>query len=297
MQTSPFPSFIEGNVFPVARLSAECFKERKAGSGQTLTGLRKWRGRKPLILIRATLLGHLMARSNDPARDLDVFLRVLTMNEDGRKRRQKKKVDWRTMQGKTYTQKIKAAFRPEEIEGPSPESWAVINAHLGTTAANLVELFQQLSIKRFGEICGVGDCFCDGGSTPFEAARLGLNAHATDLNPSACLLTWGALNSIGGGPEKVAEVKAEQERIYKKSKPKAPSGAAISPKKAGRPSITFTASKVEFPDGWKVPLAPSWVIGQKTKTSARLVPRPSAKRFDFEIVSGVKSMVDGIGRI
>jgi putative DNA methylase len=32
-----------------------------AGSSQTLTGLGKWWGRKPLVLVRATLLGLLAA--------------------------------------------------------------------------------------------------------------------------------------------------------------------------------------------------------------------------------------------
>src|SRR5690606_29818072 len=44
-------AFIEVQ-FPVAKLSAESYKERKAGAGQTLTGLGKWWGRKPLVLVR-----------------------------------------------------------------------------------------------------------------------------------------------------------------------------------------------------------------------------------------------------
>lgn len=50
------PTFIE-TQFPIARLSAESYKERRAGAGQTLTGLGKWWGRKPLILVRASILG------------------------------------------------------------------------------------------------------------------------------------------------------------------------------------------------------------------------------------------------
>ena len=47
------PSFIE-RQFPVGRLSAEAYKERKAGAGQTLTALGSyWKGRKPLVLVRA----------------------------------------------------------------------------------------------------------------------------------------------------------------------------------------------------------------------------------------------------
>jgi adenine-specific DNA methylase len=76
------PAFIE-TQFPIARLSAEAYKERKAVSGQTLTGLGKWWGRKPLILVRASILGMLMPASADPKKDRDIFLKILTMDDDG----------------------------------------------------------------------------------------------------------------------------------------------------------------------------------------------------------------------
>ncbi|MGH8611447.1 MAG: DUF1156 domain-containing protein, partial [Gammaproteobacteria bacterium] len=47
------PSLIE-RLLPAQKLSAEAQKERKAGAGQTLTALGSyWKGRKPLILVRA----------------------------------------------------------------------------------------------------------------------------------------------------------------------------------------------------------------------------------------------------
>lgn len=58
-------AFIE-TQFPIARLSAESYKEPKGVSGQTLTGLGKWWGRKPLILVRGSILGILMPASEDP---------------------------------------------------------------------------------------------------------------------------------------------------------------------------------------------------------------------------------------
>ena len=42
---------------------------------------------------------------------------------------------------------------------------------------------------------------------PFEAARIGCDVYASDLNPVAALLTWAALNIVGGGKEIVEEVK------------------------------------------------------------------------------------------
>ena len=81
-------AFIE-TQFPIARLSAESYKERKAVSGQTLTGLGKWWGRKPLILVRACILGMLMPTSNDPKKDREIFLKILTMDDEGTWKRQK----------------------------------------------------------------------------------------------------------------------------------------------------------------------------------------------------------------
>lgn len=76
------PQFIE-TQFPIARLSAEAYKERKAVSGQTLTGLGKWWGRKPLILVRAAIIGMLMPASNDAKKDREIFLKILTMDDEG----------------------------------------------------------------------------------------------------------------------------------------------------------------------------------------------------------------------
>lgn len=81
------PSFIEAE-FPVGRLSAEAYKERKSVAGQTLTTLGSyWKGRKPLILVRAVVLGCLMPTSNNPAADLEVFLKLMAMDDAAFSRR------------------------------------------------------------------------------------------------------------------------------------------------------------------------------------------------------------------
>src|SRR6266568_762032 len=75
------PSFIE-TQFPVGRLSAEAYKERKAGAGQTLTALGSyWKGRKPLILVRAVVFGALLPAREDAAADLDIFLKLMAMDD------------------------------------------------------------------------------------------------------------------------------------------------------------------------------------------------------------------------
>lgn len=86
MSLAPFslkdaPSLIE-TVFPVGRISAEAYKERKAVQSQTLTGLGSyWKGRKPLILCRAVTLGCLLPATDNPAADLDAFLSLLAIDD------------------------------------------------------------------------------------------------------------------------------------------------------------------------------------------------------------------------
>ena len=67
------PALIE-RLLPVQKLSAEAYKEQMANVGKTLTALGSyWKGRKPLILNKACILGCLLPATNDPARDLEVF--------------------------------------------------------------------------------------------------------------------------------------------------------------------------------------------------------------------------------
>ncbi len=57
--------FIE-TQFPVSKMSMESYKERKANYSQTLTGLGKWWGRKPLVLCRSAILGLLLPSIDNP---------------------------------------------------------------------------------------------------------------------------------------------------------------------------------------------------------------------------------------
>ncbi len=83
--------FIE-EQFPVSKISKESYKERKAGASQTLTSLGKWWGRKPLILVRAAIFGMLMPVSDDPRRDRDIFLKIMTMDDEGLWNRRSKSI-------------------------------------------------------------------------------------------------------------------------------------------------------------------------------------------------------------
>lgn len=56
---------------------------RLAGAGQTLTPLGAyWKGRKPLILNKACILGCLLPASDDIKRDLEIFEKLMAMDDE-----------------------------------------------------------------------------------------------------------------------------------------------------------------------------------------------------------------------
>ena len=322
------PCFIETQL-PVSRLSKESYKERKANYSQTLTGLGKWWGRKPLVMVRAILLGLLMPASADPRKDRDAFLALMTMDEEGlwrRKRRAiplrevfrrlspRERIEWfgaeadadrpRLRKGMkaadrtrlqrlvfdrmNYDEKLVWCDRPEHVGGPSEDAWAAVNAHLGTKASSLPELVRELGERRFGRVPRVGDAFCGGGSVPFEAARLGCDAYGSDLNPVAALLTWGALHIVGGGPEVAEQVRAAQHEVFDAVDRQVTEWRIEHDDAGWRADAFLYCTETACPEcGWRVPLAPSWVIGQKTRTVAELVPEPTARRFTIRVRSDV----------
>jgi len=331
-------TFIE-TQFPVSKLSKESYKERKANNGQTLTGLGKWWGRKPLVLVRAAVLGLLMPASDDPKKDREIFLKLMTMDEEGLWSRRRGNIpaarvyeyatpaeretyfkedrdrpQWKKSAGPQdrehlqrrafvrmgYDVRLTLCRRPEEIAGPSKEAWKEINAHLATNAQNLQELVKELGIRRFGHAPRVGDAFCGGGSVPFEAGVLGCDVYAADLSPVGALLTWAAMHLIGGGPQIAGKIHEVQQKVYDAV------GRQIqkwgierndegwvdeeSGERIGKGwSADYYLYCVEVTDpatGWRVPLAPSWIIGQKTRTIARLIPDGAKRSFRIAIIQG-----------
>jgi len=89
--------FIE-EQFPVSKVSKESYKERKAGASQTLTSLGKWWGRKPLVVVRAAIVGMLMPVSDDPKKDREIFLKIMTMDDEGLWNRRSKSIPARVLE-------------------------------------------------------------------------------------------------------------------------------------------------------------------------------------------------------
>ena len=322
-------SFIE-KQFPVSKVSKESYKERKSSQGQTITGLGKWWGRKPLGLVRSAILGCLLPSSGNPEKDMEVFLKIMSMDEEGLWLRKEKTFSVEELysavsasrkllgqfgkwfykeSGKTllhkdaprkdieravfstlnYDQKIAMCMRPEQLPCISDSAWADINLHLGTSARNLTELIQQLSVKRYARTAVIGDCFCGGGSIPFEAARIGCEAYASDLNPIAGLLTWGDLHICGASAEDLTRIQRFQNQAFEAVDREICELGVEQNEKGDRALSYLYCVEANCPEcGWRVPLLPSFVVGIRAgHVIARL--HENDGRFDITIHNDVSS--------
>ena len=316
------PAFIE-HQFPVNRVSVEVHKERKAIHGQILTSLGSyWKGRKPLLLARAAILGCLLPATSAPVGDLRIFLLLMGMDDRSIAKRMKaikpanidpswprygeliaegSKPAWRDdvskedrqalvrdwFAGLPFGKRLSFSLRPDECKEDLYEGiWAEVNAHLGTSANSLSSLVQQLGIMRFGHTPRVADVFAGGGSIPFEAARIGCDAVAADLNPIACMLTWGAFNVVGAGENARLSLAEAQKQVVDGIRSQIDE-LGIEVDAAGRRAkaylycVEVTCPKTKY----RVPLAPSWVISKNLRTVAKLVARPKDKTYDIQIVT------------
>lgn len=348
------PALIEV-ALPVQKLSAEAQKERKAGAGQTLTALGSyWKGRKPLILAKACILGCLLPATGNITKDIEIFEKLMGIDDDAFAIRADLKADtivrtialddidplkvfrfnrpkgeeptqfpyrdeldenlslygslkaaWKPkvpkatkvqLQKRTlkklklsYMQKLDISARPEEVGDELYDGiWRDVNKHLGTEAHSIPELVEQLGIMRFGHRPKVADTFCGGGSIPFEAARLGCDVYASDLNPVACMLTWAALNIIGADTETRKQISEAQKKVAEAVDAEITALGIEHNSKGDRAKAFLYCLETRCPQtGWMVPLAPNWIISNNRKVIGKLIPDYENKRFQIVILSGV----------
>ncbi|REE69175.1 anti-phage-associated DUF1156 domain-containing protein [Pantoea ananatis] len=352
------PALIEA-VYPAQKISFEAQKERKAGSGQTMTALGSyWKGRKPLVLVRSIILGCLLPQTDCVEQDLDIFEHLMGFDDESLARRalaqnlikpkdfaSKIRLDkpwkyfsyilkkpgltsksiealsfplnidevgitirWRKdideedrlflyrlflMSIPSYEGKAALCKRPEEVDQAwlYAPIWKKINSYykkFGLNVGSHQELIEQMGILRFGRRPHVGDTFSGGGSIPFEAARLGCDVYASDLNPIACMLTWGSLNIIGAPESKRKMVESDQKRIVDLVNNEIISLGIEHDKDGNRAKTFFYCIEARCPEtGWLVPLSPSWVISKAHKVVAVLKPNHDKKAFDIELKSDV----------
>lgn len=340
------PALIE-RLLPVQKLSAEAYKEQMANVGKTLTALGSyWKGRKPLILNKACVLGCLLPATDNPARDLEIFEKLMAMDDESLVARWKRdfkpkeilatlsiaciadyftvepegilptasplnwsqpeydavKIAWRgdlcelerrrlvakMLPKVPYRERVDQAHRPEEVSSTVHNHiWDAVNAHLGTSAQSFPDLVEQLGILRFGHRPRFADTFCGSGQIPFEAARLGCDVYASDLNPVACMLTWGALNVVGGVEERREKLIDDQQELLRRVHAEIDQLGVETDGNGWRAKTFLYCLEVRCPQsGWLVPLIPSLIISRGKRAIAQLVPDVMHKRYDIVIHSG-----------
>lgn len=340
------PALIEC-LLPVQKLSTEAYKEQMAGQGKTLTALGSyWKGRKPLVLAKACVLGSLLPVTDNLNRDLEIFEMLMGMDDLSFAARVKRRpkpeeivagtsltriedyfqvaplgalpqsapVDWsnpaykkvrvawrsdllenerrrveaQLLSAATYRERVAGSRRPEEVPNLHAHIWEKVNAHLGTNAHSLTELVEQLGVMRFGHRPRVADIFCGSGQIPFEAARLGCDVYASDLNPVACMLTWGALHIVGGSAHERERLKQEQISLIEKIQSEIDGLGFEADGHGWQAKVFHYCFEVRCPQsGWRVPLLPSRVVSKGYRVIAQLVPDPDHRRYDIVIRTGV----------
>lgn len=274
------PALIE-KVLPVQRLSIDVYKERMAGSGQTLTSLGSyWKGRKPLVLNRACILGALLPATGNTKRDLEVFEMLMSMDDESMRKRLQLRDDESLPRLPYKTHASKAKRAEEIIDSVHTHIWEKVNAHLGTNARNYAQLVEQLGIMRYGHRPRVADTFSGSGQIPFEASRLGCDAYASDLNPIACLLTWSAFRIAGSSEARRQEISNEQARTIAEAKEKIDALGVETDGKGWRGKVYLYCLEVLCPtSGWRVPVLQSLVVSVGYRVVARLIPDATQKRY------------------
>ncbi|MGD6831007.1 anti-phage-associated DUF1156 domain-containing protein [Sutcliffiella halmapala] len=285
------PALIE-YLFPVQKISAESYKEQMANTGKALTSLGSyWKGRKPLILNKACILGALLPATDDRLKDLEIFELLMGMDNESIQKRLEAKfpASKRHAIGEflvlPYNEQVKRAKRPEEIGEPLfLHIWDQVNKHLGTSATSFPDLIEQMGVARFGRRPKLADVFSGSGQIPYEAARLGCDVYASDLNPIACMLTWGGFNIIGANDEKRIKLKQDQEKLANLVREEIDTLEVETNENGWKAKFFLYCTEVKCPEtGWIVPILPNRFISKDWKIVVDLIPLPNEMKYKIEV--------------
>ena len=157
-------------ALPLDAINAAATREKSIRHGHPST-LHLWWARRPLAAARAVLFAQMV---DDPASRPELFA---TVEEQDRERERlfrliEELVKWENTTNETVLQAARDEIR---------ESWRRTCAD-NADHPRAGELFDPKRLPAFH------DPFAGGGALPLEAQRLGLEAHASDLNPVAVLI-------------------------------------------------------------------------------------------------------------
>lgn len=161
-------------ALPLDDINVAAVREKSIRHGHPST-LHLWWARRPLAAARAVLFAQLV---NDPGYQTgEGFTRGVNKKKAALERERlfgiiRELVKWENTTNETVLNAARAEIR---------KSWAE-TCHLNRKHPQAAELFDPEKLPAFH------DPFAGGGAIPLEAQRLGLEAHASDLNPVAVLI-------------------------------------------------------------------------------------------------------------
>ncbi|MEI6075233.1 MAG: DUF1156 domain-containing protein [Verrucomicrobiota bacterium] len=285
---------------PIRRISEHARREKSIRHGHIST-LHIWWARRPLAACRAVICAALWP---DPA-DADCppqFLKAArsAMNEWTSHERQQLLSSESRKRFEAARQDAKFFEDGLQLRGALLDfiadfsNWdnSIVQEFLATSQTLTQAAHEALGGAR-GTRPLVMDPFAGGGSIPLEALRVGAEAFASDLNPVPVLLNKVILEYIPKHGNRLTEelrkwgewVKTEADKELAKYYPPDPDGAI--------PIAYLWARTVQCEGpgcGAEVPLIRSLWLAKKANRAValQLVPRPRAKRVDFQIIVKTK---------
>ncbi len=158
-------------ALPLRAINEEsAWRKRKAPSGYPTT-IHKWWAQRPLAAARAVIFAQMV---DDPSSHPDIFK---TENaQENERQRLFRLIEELVLWENTTNEEV--------LERARAEIWQSWRAACADNADHprAKELFNRQKLPAFH------DPFAGGGSLPLEAQRLGLESHASDLNPVAVLI-------------------------------------------------------------------------------------------------------------
>jgi len=162
-------------ALPLDDINTAAAAEKQPGIGAHPRGLHLWWARRPLAAARAVLFAQMV---NDPGLQQGQGFRRGSNKKDATRERERlfdiirDLVKWGNTNNEEVLERARAEIR---------KSW-VETCELNKKHPQAAELFNPDKLPAFH------DPFAGGGAIPLEAQRLGLESHASDLNPVAVLI-------------------------------------------------------------------------------------------------------------
>lgn len=307
MDNLTYPKRLIEVDLPIFRISAHARREKSIRHGHIST-LHIWWARRPLAACRAVICAALWPDPADPlcpqsfrdeaARLINAFAKKADSNLDLLSTSSEEaKARWAKLAKpkgaidpakEKHLVELRAALFDFIADFANWDNSTVID-YLTTSRA-----LTQSAHEALGGAPGtkplVVDPFAGGGSIPIEALRVGADAFASDLNPIPVLLNKVVLEYIPKYGQRLADEVRKWGQWMKKRAEK--EIGPFYPKDAdGATPIAYLWArtiKCEGPGcGAEVPLIRSLWLANKANRSVALqfIPRPKAKRVDFQIVS------------